>query len=197
MTMSAVPKPKMTTAEYLAKERQTEFKSEFYKGEVFAMAGGSREHYRVKENLVGELFTWLKGSDCQNYSSDQRVLVEATGLYTYPDIVIVCGPSTYDPLDRDTLTSPVAIIEVLSPSTERYERGAKFRNYQQIPSLTEYILVPQDEPVCERFVRQSDGSWALVSFVGLTAVLALTSVPVQIPLADVYSGIIFSDMTLR
>ena len=195
--MSAVPKPKMTTAEYLAKERQTEFKSEFYKGEVFAMAGGSREHYRVKENLVGELFTWLKGSDCQNYSSDQRVLVEATGLYTYPDIVIVCGPSTYDPLDRDTLTSPVAIIEVLSPSTERYERGAKFRNYQQIPSLTEYILVPQDEPVCERFVRQSDGSWALVSFVGLTAVLALTSVPVQIPLADVYSGIIFSDMTLR
>ena len=161
------------------------------------MAGGSREHNRVKVNLVGELFVRLKGGECQTYSSDQRVLVEATGLYTYPDIVIVCGPATYDLLDRDTLTSPVAIIEVLSPSTERYDRGAKFRNYQQIPSMTEYILVAQDEPVCERYVRQSDGSWALVSFVGLTAFLALTSVTVQIPLVDVYSGIVFSDITLR
>ena len=195
--MSAVPKPKMTPGEYLAKERQAEFKSEFYNGEVFAMAGGSREHNRVKENLVGELFVRLKGGECQTYSSDQRVLVEATGLYMYPDIVIVCGPATYDLLDRDTLTSPVAIIEVLSPSTERYDRGAKFRNYQQIPSMTEYILVAQDEPVCERYVRQSDGSWALVSFVGLTAFLALTSVTVQIPLVDVYSGIVFSDITLR
>ncbi len=195
--MSAVPKPKMTPGEYLAKERQAEFKSEFYNGEVFAMAGGSREHNRVKVNLVGELFVRLKGGECQTYSSDQRVLVEATGLYTYPDIVIVCGPATYDLLDRDTLTSPVAIIEVLSPSTERYDRGAKFRNYQQIPSMTEYILVAQDEPVCERYVRQSDGSWALVSFVGLTAFLALTSVTVQIPLVDVYSGIVFSDITLR
>ena len=195
--MSAVPKPKMTPGEYLAKERQAEFKSEFYNGEVFAMAGGSREHNRVKVNLVGELFVRLKGGECQTYSSDQRVLVEATGLYMYPDIVIVCGPATYDLLDRDTLTSPVAIIEVLSPFTERYDRGAKFRNYQQIPSMTEYILVAQDEPVCERYVRQSDGSWALVSFVGLTAFLALTSVTVQIPLVDVYSGIVFSDITLR
>ncbi len=195
--MSAVTKLKMTVSEYLAKEQQAEFKSEFYNGEVFAMAGGSREYNRVKENLVGELFARLKGGDCQTYSSDQRVLVEATGLYTYPDIVIVCGSGTYDPLDRDTLTNPVAIIEALSPSTERYDRGAKFRNYQQIKSLTEYLLVAQDEPVCERYVRQSDGSWALVSFVGLTAVLALTSVPVQIPLVDVYSGIIFSDITLR
>jgi Uma2 family endonuclease len=124
-------------------------------------------------------------------------MVEAASLDTYPDLVVVFGQATDDPLDRDTLTNPVAIIEVLSPSTERYDRGVKFRNDQQIKSLTEYILVGQDEPVCERYVRQSDGSWALVSFVSLTAVLALTSVPVQIPLVDVYSGIVFSDITLR
>ncbi len=153
------------------------------------MAGASRDHNRVKENLVGELFTRLKGGPCQTYSSDQRVLVEATGLYTYPDVIILCGPATNDPVDPNTLTNPTAIIEVLSPSSEQYDRGAKFRNYQQIPSLVEYILVAQDKTVCERFVRQPDDSWAPVSFVGLAATLALTSVPARIPLADIYAGV--------
>ena len=108
--MSAVPKRKLTEAEYLAIERAAEFKSEFYNGEMFAMAGASREHNRVKENLVIELGARLKGGPCQTYSSDQRVVVGATGLYTYPDIVILCGPGAYDPADRDTLTNPTAII---------------------------------------------------------------------------------------
>jgi Uma2 family endonuclease len=189
--MSAVPNPKLTAAEYLDRERTAEFKSEFFEGGIFAMAGASREHNRVKENLVGELFARLKGGPCQTYSSDQRVLVEATGLYTYPDVVIVCGPGKYDAADRDTLTNPTAIVEVLSPSTERYDRGTKFRNYQRIPSLQEYVLAAQDEPVCERYVRQADGSWALVSFVGLTDTLAFASVPAQIPIADVYAGVDF------
>jgi Uma2 family endonuclease len=191
--MSAAPKPKLTASEYLEIERRATFKSEFFNGKIFAMAGASREHNRVKENLVGELFTRLKGGPCQTYSSDQRVMIEATGLYTYPDIVILCGPGTYDPADRDTLTNPTAIIEVLSPSTERYDRGAKFRNYQQIPSLIEYVLVAQDEAVCERYVRQADTSWALVSFVELAATLAFTSVPAHIPLTDVYSGVTFPE----
>jgi Uma2 family endonuclease len=195
--MSAIPKQKLTAAEYLFAERKAEFKSEFLNGEIFAMAGGSREHNRIKENLVGELFGRLKGGPCQTFSSDQRVLVEATGLYTYPDVVILSGQGTYDPADRDTLTNPIALIEVLSPSTERYDRGAKFRGYQQIPSMTEYILVAQDEPVCERFVRQDDGSWALVSFVGLTAVLAFTSVQASIPLADVFAGVDFPEPERR
>jgi Uma2 family endonuclease len=191
--MSAAPKPKLTAKDYLEIERRAEFKSEFFNGEMFAMAGASREHNRVKENLVGELFTRLKGGPCQTFSSDQRVLVEATGLYTYPDIVILCGPGIYDPADRDTLTNPTAIIEVLSPSSERYDRGTKFRNYQKIPSLKEYVLVAQDEPVCERFVRQDDGAWALVSFVELAATLAFVSVPAQIPLADIYAGVTFPE----
>ncbi len=195
--MSAIPKQTLTAAEYLVKERAAEFKSEFFNGEIFAMAGGSREHNRVKENLIGELFARLKGGQCQTYSRDQHVLVEATGLYTYPDVVIVCGSGAYDLADRDTLTNPVAVIEILSPSTERYDRGAKFRNYQQIQSLVEYVLVAQDEPVCERYVRQADGSWALVSFVGLGATLAFASVQASLPLADVYAGIDFPESALR
>src|SRR5262245_47893852 len=191
--MSAVTKPRLTAADYLAIERRAEFKSELFKGEKIAMPRASREHNRVKENLVGELGARLKGGPCQTFSSDQRVLVEATGLYTYPDIVILCGSGAYDPLDRDTLTNPTALIEVLSPSPERFDRGCKFRNYQQIPTLVEYLLVAQDEPFCERRVRQADGSWALVGFEGLSATLEFTSVAARIPLADVYAGVTFPE----
>ncbi len=191
--MSALPKKKLTVVEYLTIERKAQFKSEFFNGEMFAMAGATRKHNFIKENLIIELGGRLKGGPCRTVSSDQRVKVDRTGLFTYPDIVILCGPGEYDPADEETLVNPVAIIEVLSPSTEKYDRGAKFRNYQQIPSLTEYVLVAQDEAVCERFVRLPDGSWALVSFVGLAATLALTSVPVQIALADVYAGVTFPD----
>ena len=123
----------------------------------------------------------------------QWVLVEATGLYTYPDVIILCGPGVYDAADRDTLTNPTALIEVMSPSTERYDRGKKFRSYQQIPSLIEYNLVAQDEPVCERYIPQADGSWALVSFVGLTATLEFTSVRARMAPADVYAGVQFPE----
>lgn len=103
----------------------------------------------------------------------------------------MCGSPELDPADDHSITNPVAIVEVLSPSTEKYDRGAKFRNYQQIPSLMEYILVAQDEAVIERFVRQTDGSWGLISFVGLEATLAFTTVPVQIGLQEIYAGVSF------
>lgn len=191
--MSTAPKPKITVAEYLVRERQAERKSEYLAGEVFARAGASREHNRVKENLVVELGGRLKGGPCRTLSSDQRVLVEATGLFCYPDVVLLCGPGDYAAADRDTLIDPTALFEVLSPSTERYDRGAKFRHYQRIPTLQEYVLIAQDEPVCERFVRQADGSWALVSFVGMDAVLELTSVRVRIPLVDLFAGVEFPE----
>lgn len=190
--MSAALK-KMSLADYFVLERRAEFKSEFFDGEMFAMAGASTPHCIIKENLSVELGTRLKGGPCRTLSSDQRLLVERTGLVTYPDLLIVCGKMEFSAIDPHTLVNPNAIIEILSPSTERYDRGTKFRNYQQIPTLTEYILVAQDEPVCERFVRQGDGSWALVSFVGLESELAFTSVPVRIPLADVYAGVTFTE----
>jgi Uma2 family endonuclease len=189
--MSAVPKPKLTVAEYLARERTAEFKSEFYRGEMFAMAGASKQHVSAAVNMLGELHNRLKGSPCKVVSSDQRVKVSATGLYTYPDAAIVCGKGEYDPSDPNTLLNPVAIIEVLSPTTENYDRGAKFRQYQQIPSFKEYVLVSQDEPVVERFVRQPDDTWLLTVLTGLAGELVFATVPARIPLAEIFNGVEF------
>jgi Uma2 family endonuclease len=189
--MCAVPKAKLTPAEYLARERQAEFKNEYYRGETFAMAGDSRQHISAKENLIVELGIRFKGSPCRTSSSDQRVKVSATGLYTYPDIVVVCGKAEYDPDDDNTLVNPTAIIEVLSPGTKRYDRGAKFRQHQQLPSLREYVLVSQDEPVVERFVRQADDTWVLTVVAGLTGEVAFATVPARVAMADVFRGIEF------
>src|SRR5439155_26498773 len=118
--MSAVPKTRLTPEQYLAIERKAEFKSEFYRGEMFAMAGGSEPPNAIKDNLIGELYARLKGSGCRSYSSDQRVKVSRTGLYTYPDIVIVCGKPELEDAKGDTLLNPQVVIEVLSDSTEKY-----------------------------------------------------------------------------
>jgi Uma2 family endonuclease len=195
--MSAMPKLLLTPAEYLAKERRAEFKSEFFRGETFAMAGASRIHNHVKDSIIAELRAAFKGGPCTTFSSDQRVLVDSTGLYTYPDIVILCGKGEYDPLDEDTLTNPTAIIEVLSPTTEKYDRGSKFRNYQQIPSMMEYILVAQDEPLCERFVRQAGGFWGYASHVGVDATLEFATNPAKVPLMEIYAGVDFEEGGLR
>ena len=193
--MPAVPKRKLTEAEYLAIEWAAAFKSEFYNGEMFAMAGASREHNRIKDNLIAELGSHFKGGPCQTYSSDQRLKVSKTGLYTYPDIVIVCGQAEYAESDRDTLVNPTAVIEILSPTTEKYDRGVKFRQYQKLPSLKEYVLVSQDEPVCERFVRQPDETWVLTTVTGLGGELSFASAPARIPLTDIYAGVEFPDVS--
>jgi Uma2 family endonuclease len=195
--MSAIPKIKLTPAEYLTRERAAEFKSEYYRGEMFAMAGASKERVSAAVNLIGELHNRLKGGPCKVVSSDQRVTVSATGLYTYPDAAIVGGKAEYDPIDPNTLLNPVAIIEVLSPSIENYDRGAKFRQYQQIPSFKEYILVSQDEPVVERFVRQADDTWVLTVLTGLAGELAFATVPARIPIADIYAGVEFPELAGR
>jgi Uma2 family endonuclease len=191
--VSALPKPKLTVAEYLARERTAEFKSEYYRGETFAMAGASPRHNSAKENLIGELHARLKGSPCRTFSSDQRVKVDATGLYTYPDILIVCGKPQFDMADPDAIVNPVAIVEVLSPTTEKYDRGAKFNQYRQIPSFREYVLVSQEEPLVERFVRQPDDTWVLTVLTGLAGELVFATIPARIPLADIFNGVEFPD----
>ena len=187
--MSALKKPMLTVQEYLALEEVAPYKSEFWNGEMFAMAGASNNHNYIRESLSVEIGGRLKGSTCRTVSADQRLKVDRTGLYCYPDLMILCDKREFDPDNANTVLNPVAIVEVLSPSTEKYDRGAKFRHYEQIASLKEYLLVAQDEAVIERFVRQADGSWALVSFVGLADTLSLTSVPMQIPLVDIYAGV--------
>lgn len=203
--MSAAPKKKLTEAEYLAIENAAEFKSEFYDGVMYPlhrdpvtnMAGASRPHNEVKENLIGELFARFRGGPCRTYSSDQRVRLTATGMYAYPDIVIVCGRPEIAPEDRHTIVNPQVVIEVLSPSTEGYDRGLKFGQYERQPTIREIILVAQDEPLVERYVRQESGDFLRTVFDDLTGGFALATVPARIPLADVYRGVEFPDPTPR
>lgn len=194
--MSAVPKRKLTATEYLAIERAAPFKSEFYDGEMFAMAGASRMHNTIKENLIVEIGQRLKGGPCRSYSSDQRVLVKSTGLYTYPDIVIVCGEPQYTDDKNDTLVNPRVVIEVLSDSTRLYDRTIKFKQYGQLPSMLEYVLVWQDRPTIERYVRQVDGGdWIYRQFGSLEETFSLATVAAEVPMVDVYRDVIFPELT--
>ena len=188
--MTAVPKTKLTEAEYLAIESAAAFKSEFYNGEMFVVIGPSRQHCEIKENLVGEIGSRLKGGPCRTYSADMRVKVERTGLYTYPDVLIACGKPEFERAHgSDTLLNPQVIIEILSDSTEKYDRGAKFLQFQKLPSVREYVLVSQDMVRVERFVRQSDETWVLTIFDDPAAEFSLATVPVRVPLADIYRGV--------
>ena len=156
--MTAVPKKQFfsTEAEYLELERAAEYKSEYYDGEIFAMAGAKFAHNCVKDNLVIELGRRFKGGPCRTLSSDMRVNIPRVKAYAYPDILIVRGEPIFLDDKKDTLLNPAVIIEVLSPSTESFNRRGKFRRYQKIDTLREYILVAQDEPLCERFVRSEE-----------------------------------------
>jgi len=189
--MSTLPHPRLTAQEYLEVERKAEFKSEYYNGEMFAMSGATFPHNRVKENLSVLIGTQIKGGPCQSLSSDMRVKVSRTGLYTYPDIVIVCGNPELEDEHLDTLLNPQVVIEVLSESTANYCRTKKYRHYQQIGSLREYILVEQDEPVFEQYARQPTGAWARTDVEGLDQEFAFATVPVRVRLADVYAGVTF------
>lgn len=187
--MSAVPKQLLTPEEYLARERRAEFRSEYFHGEMFAMAGASQEHCLIKDNLAGETRNQLKGTKCRVVTSDLRVKIQATGLYTYPDVVIYCDEPRFEDGEFDTLLNPRTLIEVLSDSTEKYDRGRKFAHYRQIPSLQEYILVAQDEVLMERHVRQSDGSWHITYFSDLTGTFEFASIPARVPLAEIYRNV--------
>ncbi|HEV3438870.1 MAG TPA: Uma2 family endonuclease [Gemmata sp.] len=187
--MSAITKKKLSEAEYFAIERAAEFKSEFYNGEMFPMTGFNRQHNEIKENLIVEIGGHLKGGPCRSLSADMRVKIERTGLYTYPDLLIVCGKPELDPEHQDILYNPKVIIEILSESTESYDRGKKFLHYRQLSSLREYILVSQEQKLVERFVRQPDDTWLLTTFDDPDGEFALSTVPVRVPMADVYRGV--------
>jgi len=175
--------------EYLRIDRAAETKSQFYDGEIFAMAGESRKHNLIVANLIGELRSLLKNSLCQVYPSDMRVMVEASGLYTYPDVVVVCDhPKFLDDQD-DTLLNPILLIEVLSDSTADYDRGRKFEHYRRLGSLQEYILVAQDKVHVERFRRQLQNEWNLWETNDIEARLDLQSAAGSLPLAEIYAKV--------
>ncbi|MEN9575865.1 MAG: hypothetical protein RL514_3720 [Verrucomicrobiota bacterium] len=188
--------PHLTPVEYLTIERAAPTKSEFYDGETFAMAGGTAVHSLIGTNAAGEFRDKLRGKKCVPYNADLRILVEANGLFTYPDLSVICGPLQFADAD-DTVTNPSVLVEVLSPSTEAYDRGQKFLLYRQIPSLREYLLVSQHEPLLEMFVRQADNLWVLREAAGLTAQLEIPSLEISISLAEIYAGVAFPPQPLR
>ncbi|MEP7120563.1 MAG: Uma2 family endonuclease [Byssovorax sp.] len=151
-----------TFAEYLEQERTSDIKHEFVNGEIFDMAGGTIEHGRLAARMTKTLGIQLDGRPCDAFTADVRVRVLATGLATYPDLSVVCGALERDPADVNTIVNPIVLVEVLSDSTERYDRGGKFAHYRRIPSLQEYVLVSQHEPRIEVYRRNEDGkSWTL------------------------------------
>lgn len=193
--MSTARKLKLTEAEYLAQENASEFRSEFYDGEVFLMTGGSVRHNRIKENLAIRIGSQLWGKPCQSFSSDQRVKVQDTGLIAYPDIIVVCGEPKLDETDAYSIVNPQVIIEILSPSTQRRDRVFKFGQYQQIPTLREYILVSQTDMDIEHIVRNENDRWELTATSGAEGEIQLASLPISIKRADIFAGVEFPPET--
>jgi Uma2 family endonuclease len=180
---------KITEEEYLAIERKAETKSEYWAGEMFALAGASRQHNRIVSNLVIGLGVQLKERPCNVYSSDLRVKINKTGLYTYPDVVVTCGKEIFSDKHNDVLLNPIVIIEVLSDSTEAYDRGEKFKHYQQIESLIEYLLVAQNSCSVEQYVRQDKKSWLYSEAHNLEDIIKIQSIECQLTLRDIYDKV--------
>ncbi len=189
--MAAEFKPLLTPAEYLAFERTSETRHEYVAGELVAMAGASRAHNLIQLDTATSLNLQLRSRGCDVYPSDMRVKIGPLGIYTYPDITIVCGESELEDSEQDTLLNPTAIIEIFSPSTERYDHDLKFRRYQLIPSLRHYLLIAQDEPRVEHYTIGHDGELRLRVCRGVDTVVDLPALGCRLPLADIYARITF------
>lgn len=187
--MSLQPKTHLTPEEYLAIERKAEYKSEYFNGEMFAMAGASERHALIVTNVVAELRGQLRHRPCTVYSTDLRVRVSPTGLYTYPDVIVVCGQAQFADDQKDTLLNPTLIVEVLSESTKDYDRGGKFEHYRSLASLSEYVLIAQDKHHVEHFVRQPDNRWLLSETNRLEDTIHLPSIDCALALTEVYDKV--------
>lgn len=184
--MSTQPNTFLTPEEYLTIEREAERKSEYYQGEMFAMAGATWTHNRIVANLIMRVGAQLRS--CQICPSDMRVRVSETGLFTYPDVLVVCGQPKFLDERQDTLLNPTLIIEVLSPSTEAYDRGRKFEHYRTIESLSEYLLVSSDRVHADLYSRQPGGLWLLTAAGKLEDALELKSAGCTLALGDIYEN---------
>jgi len=189
--MATQPKHFVTPEEYLVRERLAETKSEYYQGEVFAMAGASQEHNLIVAGVVGSLFASLRQRNCKVYPSDMRVLVSDTGLCTYPDVIVVCGKPILADTAGDILTNPTLIVEVLSPSTKDYDLGGKFHQYMRIPTLQEYLTVSQTEMLIHQHIRQADNSWLVRELIPANGKVSIHCLDVELDFADVYSQVDF------
>lgn len=188
--MVAQPTMFYTIEQYLQLERAGDQKHEYLDGQIYAMAGNSEIHNLISAHILGILYGQLRKRPCRAYPSDMRVKVARSKLYTYPDISIVCGPSLFDDAQTDTLLNPTVVFEILSPSTESYDRGKKFEHYRSLPSLQEYILISQSSYLVEQFVRQNEHVWLLTLHNALDHQLHLQSGGASLLLEDIYENIV-------
>ena len=179
----------LTVDEYFALEERTGIKHEYLNGQAYQMTGASVQHNRIVRNIIGSLHTKLRGSKCEVFPSDLRVHIEKTGLYTYPDVVITCGTLELTGKKPDTLTNPVVLIEVLSPSTADYDRGTKFAHYRTIPTLQEYIVVAQDTMHVEHHIRQADNRWLLIDYLYADNVIQINAIQAELALTAIYEDV--------
>lgn len=189
--MSTAEKLSWTPEQYLARERQATTKSQYYQGQIFAMAGASREHNLIVANLVASIHAGLRGKPCEVYPSDMRVKVQASGLYTYPDVTIVCGEPQFEDAHVDTLVNPLVLFEVISESTEGYDRGAKAMQYRQLPSLQQLVLIASDRVHVESYRRGADGGWTLWESSDQTGSLPVPAADVMLSIAEIYQRVEF------
>ena len=181
-----------TPEEYIALERKAHFKSEYFSGQIVAMSGASFAHNFINANLVTELNNRLKSGDCVAVSSDMRVRPHPRESYFYPDVAVVCGEPDFEDNVFDTLLNPIVIVEVLSPSTEAYDRGEKFTRYKHLASLQEYVVVSQDKVSVEHH-RRHGTQWVLSHYRALEDVLPLPAIGCELPLHDIYARVIQND----
>lgn len=203
--MSTAEKRRLTAADYLAIEASADVRHEFFDGEMFAMSGGSLWHNIIKDNFARALGNRLEGRGCRVVTSDQRLKVDATGLYTYPDVLVFCGPPVLEDGVHHTLTNPLLVVEVLSDSTEKYDRGIKFGHYRRLATLQEYVLVAQDRFSVEAYLRRPEvpdtgvhpdtkahaAQWLLSVAADPASTIGLGSLDVSVPLAEIYDGVEF------
>jgi Uma2 family endonuclease len=196
------PRPLYTVDQYLARERAAEERHEYLDGDIIAMAGESPVHGDISANLVGTIVLQLKGTPCRARTKDTKVRSGPVpmsghgtrGLFSYPDLVVICGEPEYHDAHRDIVLNPAVIVEVLSPSTEAFDRGEKFTHYQtHNPTLTDYLLVSQDRPQIEHYRRQTNGDWIYHRHAGLAAEVAIPSIRCTLKLSDVYDRVAFAD----
>jgi Uma2 family endonuclease len=187
--MSRQPKTYATPEEYLAFEREAENRNEYVNGEIRAMTGASRKHNLISLSIASELRAQLKGKPCEAYATDMRVRVPSANVYTYPDVIVVCGEPKFEDGYLDTLLNPTLLVEVLSKSTEKYDRTIKSDYYRTLESLAEHLIVSQNEYAVEQYTRQADGRWLLTNVRGLESAIELHSVGCVLPLSDIYEGV--------
>jgi len=189
--VSTQPKPRITPEQYLALERKAERRSEYLDGEMFLMSGATLEHIQIVRNLTFELTLQLKDRPCEVLPTEMRTKVSQTGLYTYPDLAVICCKPEFEDEHFDTLTNPMLIIEVLSESTESYDRGRKFAHYRSIGTLKEYVLVSQWECRIERFVRGESDAWTYTECTDPNGSIELESAACRLSVAGIYHRVDF------